>query len=84
MLSGTIDAAQKGHGERLNQSNNPPPPHPTRQDVHHSIISDLQNGTDEDRRRLAVYCIKDALLPMKLMEVRLPFVLSLMFVALSP
>lgn len=27
-----------------------------------------QNGTDEDRRRLAVYCIKDAQLPMKLME----------------
>lgn len=27
-----------------------------------------QNGSDEDRRRLAVYCIKDALLPMKLME----------------
>jgi hypothetical protein len=46
-----------------------PAPQPqTQQDVHHSIISDLQNGTDEDRRRLAVYCIKDALLPMKLME----------------
>lgn len=28
----------------------------------------LQNGSDEDRRRLAVYCIKDAQLPMKLME----------------
>lgn len=28
----------------------------------------FQNGSDEDRRRLAVYCIKDALLPMKLME----------------
>lgn len=27
-----------------------------------------QNGSDEDRRRLAVYCIKDAQLPMKLME----------------
>lgn len=39
-----------------------------KEDVHHSIISDLQNGTDEDRRRLAVYCIKDALLPWKLME----------------
>ncbi|CAM9235239.1 unnamed protein product, partial [Sphacelaria rigidula] len=45
-----------------------------KEDVHHSIISDLQarncdlNGSDEDRRRLAVYCIKDALLPMKLME----------------
>ncbi|CAM9288465.1 unnamed protein product [Ectocarpus sp. 8 AP-2014] len=39
-----------------------------KEDVHYSIISDLQNGSDEDRRRLAVYCIKDALLPMKLME----------------
>eukprot|EP00904_Undaria_pinnatifida_P011202 jgi/Undpi1/7211/HiC_scaffold_22.g09684.m1 len=39
-----------------------------KEDVHYSIISDLQNGSDEDRRRLAVYCIKDAQLPMKLME----------------
>jgi len=39
-----------------------------KEDVHHSIISDLQNGSDEDRHRLAVYCLKDALLPWKLME----------------
>jgi DNA polymerase delta subunit 1 len=39
-----------------------------KEDVHHSIISDLQNGNDEDRRRLAVYCLKDAYLPLKLME----------------
>ena len=39
-----------------------------KEDVHHSIISDLQNGTDEDRHRLAVYCVKDAVLPLKLME----------------
>ena len=39
-----------------------------KEDVHHSIISDLQNGTDEDRHRLAVYCLKDALLPQRLME----------------
>lgn len=32
------------------------------------MSSFLQNGSDEDRRRLAVYCIKDAMLPMKLME----------------
>ena len=29
-----------------------------KEDVHHSIISDLQNGDDETRRRLAVYCLK--------------------------
>jgi len=39
-----------------------------KEDVHHSIISDLQNGTDEDRHRLAVYCLKDALLPQRLMD----------------
>ncbi|CAM9213746.1 unnamed protein product [Choristocarpus tenellus] len=42
--------------------------HQQKEDVHHSIISDLQNGSDEDRRRLAVYCIKDALLPLRLMD----------------
>ena len=39
-----------------------------KEDVHHSIISDLQNGSDETRHRLAVYCVKDALLPQKLMD----------------
>lgn len=39
-----------------------------KEDVHHSIISDLQNGTDEDRHRLAVYCLKDAVLPQRLMD----------------
>ena len=39
-----------------------------KEDVHHSIISDLQNGSDEDRHRLAVYCVKDALLPQQLMD----------------
>lgn len=39
-----------------------------KEDVHHSIISDLQMGTPDDRRRLAVYCIKDAFLPMRLMD----------------
>ena len=29
-----------------------------KEDVHHSKITDLQNGTDESRRRLAVYCLK--------------------------
>ena len=39
-----------------------------KEDVHHSIISDLQNGNDADRHRLAVYCLKDALLPQRLMD----------------
>ncbi|SCU71415.1 DNA polymerase delta catalytic subunit, putative [Trypanosoma equiperdum] len=39
-----------------------------KEDVHHSIISDLQQGNDETRRRLAVYCLKDAYLPVKLLE----------------
>ena len=39
-----------------------------KEDVHHSIITDLQNGSDEDRHRLAVYCLKDALLPQRLMD----------------
>jgi DNA polymerase delta subunit 1 len=39
-----------------------------KEDVHYSIITDLQNGTDETRRRLAIYCIKDSLLPLQLMD----------------
>ena len=29
-----------------------------KEDVHHSCISDLHNGNEETRRRLAVYCLK--------------------------
>jgi DNA polymerase delta subunit 1 len=29
-----------------------------KEDVHHSIITELQNGTADSRRRLAVYCMK--------------------------
>jgi DNA polymerase delta subunit 1 len=29
-----------------------------KEDVHHSVITELQNGTAESRRRLAVYCLK--------------------------
>lgn len=39
-----------------------------KEDVHHSIISELQNKNEFTRRRLAVYCLKDAYLPMRLME----------------
>uniref|UniRef100_A0A4X2K7Y0 DNA polymerase delta catalytic subunit n=1 Tax=Vombatus ursinus TaxID=29139 RepID=A0A4X2K7Y0_VOMUR len=39
-----------------------------KEDVQHSIITDLQNGNDQSRRRLAVYCLKDAFLPLRLLE----------------
>lgn len=39
-----------------------------KEDVHHSIITDLHNGDSETRRRLAVYCLKDAYLPLRLLE----------------
>jgi len=39
-----------------------------KEDVHHSIITDLFNGNEQTRRRLAVYCLKDALLPLKLLD----------------
>ncbi|KAG7824304.1 hypothetical protein KL909_002302 [Ogataea angusta] len=39
-----------------------------KEDVQHSIITDLQNGNQETRRRLAVYCLKDAYLPLRLAE----------------
>ena len=37
------------------------------EDVLHSVISD-QGGNAQTRRRLAVYCLKDACLPLKLLE----------------
>lgn len=37
-----------------------------KEDVHHSAITDLQTGSSETRRRLAVYCLKDSLLPLRL------------------
>jgi DNA polymerase delta subunit 1 len=39
-----------------------------KEDVHHSIITDLQNGNAQTRRRLAVYCLKDAYLPIRLLN----------------
>ncbi len=43
-----------------------------KEDVHHSIISDLQNGNEETRRRLAVYCLKVTLSNMLLFACRHP------------
>ncbi|CAE7180076.1 unnamed protein product [Rhizoctonia solani] len=45
-----------------------------KEDVHHSVITDLQNGNPETRRRLAVYCLKDAYLPQRLMDKLMCFV----------
>lgn len=45
-----------------------------KEDVHYSIITDLQNGDAETRRRLAVYCLKDAILPLKLLNKLLLFI----------
>ena len=39
-----------------------------KEDVHHSIITELFEGTPESRRRLALYCLKDAYLPQRLMD----------------
>ena len=39
-----------------------------KEDVPHSIITDLHTGNEDTRKRLAVYCLKDAYLPLRLME----------------
>lgn len=39
-----------------------------KEDVHYSIITDLQNGDQETRKRLAEYCLKDSILPLRLMK----------------
>jgi len=39
-----------------------------KEDVHYSMIGDLFTTSADTRRRLAIYCLKDAFLPMQLME----------------
>lgn len=39
-----------------------------KEDVPHKIIAELQDQDEFTRRRLAIYCIKDAYLPMKLLD----------------
>ncbi|KAF2462071.1 DNA polymerase delta catalytic subunit [Lineolata rhizophorae] len=39
-----------------------------KEDVHHTMITELHNGDANSRRRLAVYCLKDAYLPQRLMD----------------
>lgn len=45
-----------------------------KEDVHHSIITDLQNGDEQTRRRLAMYCLKDAYLPIRLINKLMCFI----------
>lgn len=40
----------------------------TKEDVHHTQIPKLQDGSDSNRTRLAIYCLKDAMLPLRLMD----------------
>ncbi|KAJ7064409.1 ribonuclease H-like domain-containing protein [Mycena belliarum] len=40
-----------------------------KEDVHFSAIAGLQGGSADTRRELAVYCLKDAYLPLRLLEV---------------
>ncbi|KAF1815270.1 DNA polymerase delta large chain [Eremomyces bilateralis CBS 781.70] len=39
-----------------------------KEDVHHTMITELYNGDANTRRRLAVYCLKDAYLPQRLLD----------------
>jgi len=39
-----------------------------KEDVQHSMITELYNGDPNSRRRLAVYCLKDAYLPQRLLD----------------
>lgn len=39
-----------------------------KEDVHYSIMNDLQNESPESRKRIATYCIKDAVLPLRLID----------------
>jgi DNA polymerase delta subunit 1 len=39
-----------------------------KEDVHHSMIYDLWKASEFTRRRLAIYCLKDAYLPLKLAD----------------
>jgi DNA polymerase delta subunit 1 len=49
-----------------------------KEDVHYSIITRLHHGTDDDRRRLAAYCLK---VEMKsLQNIILPFIFIIIII----
>ncbi|KAJ6585338.1 ribonuclease H-like domain-containing protein [Mycena capillaripes] len=39
----------------------------TKEDLNFKLINGLQDGTDDDRKNLAVYCLKDTYLPLQLL-----------------
>mmetsp|Transcript_739 Transcript_739/g.1441 ORF Transcript_739/g.1441 Transcript_739/m.1441 type:complete len:1016 (-) Transcript_739:25-3072(-) len=39
-----------------------------KEDVHWTVMRTLQDGNEETRRRIAVYCLKDCYLPLRLLE----------------
>ncbi|CRG97181.1 DNA polymerase delta catalytic subunit, putative [Plasmodium gallinaceum] len=39
-----------------------------KEDVHYSIMNDLQRESPESRKRIATYCIKDGVLPLRLID----------------
>jgi DNA polymerase delta subunit 1 len=39
-----------------------------KEDVHWTVMRTLQGGNEETRRRIAVYCLKDCYLPLRLLE----------------
>nr|CAD2199671.1 unnamed protein product [Meloidogyne enterolobii] len=45
-----------------------------KEDVAYNFIPELQAGTAKDRRRLAVYCMKDAYLPIRLLDKLMLFI----------
>ena len=45
-----------------------------KEDVHYSLISKLWKQNEYTRRRLAMYCMKDAYLPLRLMDIFLTLI----------
>jgi DNA polymerase delta subunit 1 len=39
-----------------------------KEDVHYTLMPSLQRGSSKDRNRLATYCLKDAILPQRLLD----------------
>lgn len=44
-----------------------------KEDLHHSMITPLQHGSAKDRQRIAIYCVKDTVLPMEIANKITPF-----------
>jgi DNA polymerase delta subunit 1 len=45
-----------------------------KEDVPHNIITELHNGNNQTRQRLAIYCLKDSLLPILLADKLMSFI----------